>query len=100
MSDTTWLTPPAGTDEAYLQRVEHITGRSWPLVIDGPGDYRARNGRRVIVSAHARETSSSFACEGHVVLREKPFRKRWTTWKPNGQMLAIGEHPWDVVSKI
>lgn len=100
MNDTTWLTPPAGTDPAYLERVEHITGRSWPLLVDGPGEYRTRNGLRAVVSAHARNTPSAFICEGHVILREKPRRETWTTWKPNGQLQAIGEHPLDLVAKL
>lgn len=100
MVDTTWLTPPAGTDAAYLQRVEHITGRSWPTVIDGPGVYRTRNGLRAVVSNPARNTISTFVCEGHIVLREKPRKESWTTWKPNGQLQAIGEHPHDLVAKL
>lgn len=94
------LTPPANSDAAYLARVEHITGRSWPLLIDGPGEYLTRSGLRATVSNHNRATTSSFVCEGHVILREKPRREDWTTWKPNGQVQAIGEHPWDLVSKI
>lgn len=100
MNDTTWLTPPAGADPAYLERVEHITGRGWPLLVDGPGEYRTRNGLRAVVSAHARNTPSAFICEGHVILREKPRRETWTTWKPNGQLQAIGEHPLDLVAKL
>jgi hypothetical protein len=93
----TTITPPAGATPEYMARVEDITGRSWPPVITGPGEYRLRNGKRAVIINHARSTVSAFVCEGHVIVREKPLRREWQTWKPNGQIASLGQSGRDIV---
>lgn len=69
------------------------------FVIDGPGNYRARNGKRVVISNHDRKTTGSFPCEGHIILKEKPLRQEWTVWQRDGRWRIFGESPVDIVSK-
>lgn len=94
------IEPPKGATPEYMAWVEKHTGRSLPVVIDGPGLYRARNGKTARITDHDRKASSSFKCEGYLTLREKPKRQEWSIWKNNGQYAAIGEHPKDIVEKI
>lgn len=96
---TKQITPPAGTDSAYDAYVEHITGRSWPQVITSPGIYRTRNGKRVVIDTYNPDSGFPFHCKGVIVMKETPRKMtRWATWKSNGQMTAIGEHPFDIVA--
>lgn len=93
------LEPPKGATPEYMAHVEHITGRSWPVVITGPGEYRTRNGKRVVVTDHNRKTTSDFPVEGSIILREKPLRTDWQTWKLNGQIQVIGTSDLDIVGR-
>lgn len=94
------IQPPADATPEYMEWVEHITGRNWPVVIDGPGQYLTRGGKRVVIQEHHRDTVSTFKASGSLIMREKPLRKQWQIWKPNGQFRAIGESEFDIVSKL
>ena len=95
------IDPPQGATPEYLAQVEYITGRSWPALVTQPGIYRTRSGKTAVVRNHDRETTSDyFPAHGEVILREKPRRIRWTTWKRNGQHAAIGESGFDLVEFV
>lgn len=79
--------------------VEHITGRTWPVVITGPGQYRTRSGKRVVIDQYDRPTTSSWPHAGHIIHREKPERTEWQTWQSNGQIGSVGESPLDIVGR-
>lgn len=93
------IEPPKDSTPEYMEWVEHHTGRSWPVIITEPGEYRTRNGKRVVVTDHDRETTSNFPVEGNIILREKPRKEDWNTWKPNGQIQALGESELDIVGR-
>lgn len=95
----TTIKPPEGATPEYMARVERITGRSLPILITEPGQYRTRGGKRVVITDHNRVTTSSWPCEGHIIHREKPLKTEWNTWKPNGQIQAISESALDIVGR-
>lgn len=78
-----------------------------PVVIDGPGVYRCRDGRLAHVhtvkdgAAH-RTNVTAFDATGS---RQRMFRgkecfKGYFAWHISGSYLALGESPYDIVAKV
>lgn len=93
------IQPPENATPEYMEWVEFQTGRSLPVIITAPGEYRTRNGKRVLISSHDRNTTSSFPCEGEIVHKEKPLKTEWQIWKANGRITSIGESSHDIVAR-
>lgn len=61
--------------------------------------YRTRNGKRVVIDTYNPNSGYTFHCKGTILMKESPRKiTRWSTWKSNGQMTAIGAHPLDIVA--
>lgn len=93
-----------GDEAAYLAHVDHLTGRSLPVIIDAPGDYRTRNGLRVAIDAIYPPDTSTFNCKGHLLIPPRipggRVKRVFQIWQQNGRFMAVGETGNDVVEKI
>jgi hypothetical protein len=93
------IEPPKGTGPEYQQQVDTLTGKNWPVVIDSPGDYITRDGRRAKVNEISPKPFT-FNCKGYIInMARRKNVWAWTTWKPNGQNKSLGESRDDIVDK-
>lgn len=76
-----------------------------PRIIDGPGEYKLRNGRRVTI--HELKLPPGYT-PGNMCFPAKGsvwLKKTWTPnppfciWRLDGRCRATGDHPWDVVGR-
>ena len=70
-----------------------------PTVIDGPGEYLCRDGRRALI--HATTGTGTFSCRGarYRVFRGQERAKGLFIWHPSGRYYAVDESPYDIVAK-
>lgn len=94
--------PENWTDEDR-KRTRELTGADLPIIIDGPGWYKTRQGLRVRVEKVRPRTDVTFNCAGYLYLQErtptKKERTEWTVWRDTGRWGGLGENPKDIVSK-
>lgn len=71
-----------------------------PVIIDGPGDYTTRNGRRVTI--HAIKGPSTFAAKGSIWKHKDRMGTNpdYGIWHVSGRFVFVGEHSLDIVKKI
>ena len=72
-----------------------------PTVIDGPGEYLCRDGRRALVNDTTTSTGT-FSCRGarYRMFRGKERAKGLFIWHPSGRYEAVNESPYDIVAKV
>lgn len=88
-----------------LREIGYVTPMNeLPVVIDAPGIYLTRNGRRVTIHAVAPRTElavSAFAAKGSIW--KKPdslgINPEYGIWHDSGAYRALGEHGLDIVAK-
>lgn len=72
-----------------------------PVVVDGPGNYRTRDGRLVIVCAVTK--LGAFRAKGTIFsppkLGKVNGRNRYDIWHVSGRALPVNEVSYDIVSK-
>lgn len=77
-----------------------------PVVVDEPGEYRARCGNVVIVTKvedHGPLNVTRFNCKGYLVHRRRPGKRdryEFHIWHQSGFFVAVGEHDYDIVEKL
>ncbi len=105
---TPTMTPVAPPDfikpeqmDAYQAEVAHRTGKNLPVIIDGPGRYRTRNGRLVVIQELNDPARASANCRGTWYKPNKRGKLvgNYSIWQPNGRFRFLDEHPLDVVAK-
>lgn len=69
------------------------------MVINKPGEYVTRAGHRVSVIEVKTDGNYTFPVKGHVWHRVRGKMKpvEYQIWKLNGQNVAVGENPKDIV---
>ena len=74
---------------------------SLPTVIDGPGEYLCRDGRRALIHS-TNGSTSTFSCRGarYRMFRGKERAKGLFIWHPSGRYYAVEESPYDIVAKV
>lgn len=73
---------------------------SLPTVIDGPGEYLCRDGRRALI--HSTNGSiGTFSCRGarYRMFRGQERARGLFIWHPSGRYYAVEESPYDIVAK-
>ena len=91
-----------------FHRANYRTPMSFlPVIIDGPGTYRCRDGKLAHVhtvkeGAEQRTNVTAFDAKGS---RQRMFRgkecfKGYFIWHISGRYLALGESPYDIVAKV
>ena len=72
-----------------------------PTVIDGPGEYLCRDGRRALIHDTTGSTGT-FSCRGarYRMFRGKERAKGLFIWHPSGRYYAVEESPYDIVAKV
>lgn len=102
-ADLTILPPGIEDAEAYKAKVAHMTGANLPTIIDEPGEYRTRNGQRVVIHAITDPATASANCKGTLYFPpKKPGGKEKTDyqiWQPNGRFNFLNESMFDIVEK-
>ena len=93
---------PKGRAE-YLAYCARITGADLPVIITELGEYRTRDGNKVIIDRIDTLDLASFNCKGLLI---KPKRRGsgvtriYQTWQPNGRNIGLGESNIDIVAKL
>ena len=90
---------PAVASNAHAMKV-HQRLDSLPTVIDGPGEYLCRDGRRALI--HSTNGSiGTFSCRGarYRMFRGKERARGLFIWHPSGRYYAVEESPYDIVAK-
>ena len=75
---------------------------SLPTVIDGPGEYLCRDGRRALIhSTNGSTSTSTFSCRGarYRMFRGQERARGLFIWHPSGRYYAVDESPYDIVAK-
>ena len=73
---------------------------SLPTVIDGPGEYLCRDGRRALIHS-TNGSTSTFSCRGarYRMFRGHERARGLFIWHPSGRYWSIEESPYDIVAK-
>lgn len=82
-------------DDQERQRLDSL-----PTVIDGPGEYLCRDGRRALI--HSTNGSiGTFSCRGarYRMFRGQERARGLFIWHPSGRYYAVEESPYDIVAK-
>lgn len=71
------------------------------FVIERPGEYQTRDGKRVTVEIVV-QNGSSFPVKGRLwrMYRGKYQPRSWRIWKPTGEFMAYGQHANDIVREL
>lgn len=71
-----------------------------PTIIDGPGEYLCRDGRRAWIE-NTTDSTSTFSCRGarYRMFRGKERARGLFIWHPSGCCYAVEESPYDIVAK-
>ena len=71
-----------------------------PTVIDGPGEYLCRDGRRALIHS-TNGSTGTFSCRGarYRMFRGQERAKGLFIWHPSGRYYAVEESPYDIVAK-
>lgn len=71
-----------------------------PVIIEAPGDYLTRDGRRVTI--HEIKGPSTFSAKGHLwrMFRGKYVPKNYDIWHVSGRYKAVGESPEDIIKAV
>ncbi|MDO8416253.1 MAG: hypothetical protein Q7S87_08595 [Agitococcus sp.] len=85
--------------EGYITPLNEL-----PIIIDAPGDYRTRNGRRISISTIAPTltlSTSAFHAKGSVWKTETQLgiNPEYGIWHISGRDKAVGESARDIVAK-
>ncbi len=72
-----------------------------PTVIDGPGEYLCRDGRRAQIHDTTNSTGT-FSCRGsrYRMFRGKERARGLMIWHPSGRYEVLNESPYDIVAKV
>ena len=72
---------------------------SLPTVIDGPGEYLCRDGRRALIHS-TNGSTSTFSCRGarYRMFRGQERARGLFIWHPSGRYYAVVESPYDIVA--
>ena len=74
-----------------------------PVVIDGPGVYRMRNGdlAEITIVRTPTDTCATFKAQGGMMrmFRGSLKRRGWWTWHVSGRRNAVGPHAFDILAK-
>lgn len=78
--------------------LDEMARRTSTVLIDKPGDYITRDGRRVTIHAIT-EGHYTFPCKGALwrMYRGELRPRGYDTWMRSGYHLAVGEHGADIV---
>lgn len=94
---------PEGWTDEDRAKMRRDTGADLPVIIDGPGWYRTRAGKRARIDRVRPGTQATGNCAGYLFVQEKtaskPAKTEWNIWRQNGRWKFLGEHPKDIVSK-
>ena len=73
---------------------------SLPTVIDGPGEYLCRDGRRALIHS-TNGSTGTFSCRGarYRMFRGHERARGLFIWHPSGRYWSIEESPYDIVAK-
>ena len=73
---------------------------SLPTVIDGPGEYLCRDGRRALIHS-TNGSTGTFGCRGarYRMFRGQERARGLFIWHPSGRYYAVEESPYDIVAK-
>jgi len=78
-----------------------------PVLIDAPGEYRARNGRLIIIHEVQNHKDNleitKFNCKGHTLIPKKDgkgFLRMYDIWHESGAWCGVFPSSTDIVSKI
>ena len=73
---------------------------SLPTVIDGPGEYLCRDGRRALIRS-TNGSTGTFSCRGarYRMFRGHERARGLFIWHPSGRYWSIEESPYDIVAK-
>lgn len=69
-------------------------------VIDGPGEYLCRDGRRALIHS-TNGSTGTFSCRGarYRMFRGQERAKGLFIWHPSGRYYAVEESPYDILAK-
>jgi len=70
-----------------------------PIIIDEPGMYVTRNGKKVRIY-EIKDPKFTFHCHGYLLIQKKTqIAMKWNIWAPDGRFKAIELCDLDIVSK-
>lgn len=99
--DGTEIEEPEGFTAEDRAKLRLTTGADLPVLVDAPGYYVTRDGRRAkIERVKTGITAPTFNCSGYLYppqgVRKAP---EWNIWRANGRWGGTGENPKDLVRK-
>ena len=97
-------------DYSFAQLATTTPMNRLPVVIDGPGEYVTRSGKRVTIrdikvyasqpNGPLRHEVTAFEAKGEVWRKTNTkLLKDWDIWHLSGRYRAVGEHRLDIVGK-